>query len=597
MSHSRSSPSLALDDEERLPASPPPSTTDNERPSGDSTRIAPRPSSSSSASKGGFAQWATSSSQVQPSDVPPAKSRIRPQRSRNATGTTTATASTEDSVGSSDEDSDELDDDESRHERGMSTSSVTIPPDQQLSRSDLVYVLEVVQQPQRARACGFGDKDRRPLSPPPIIQLRIFDKLGNAIKPHAIDVHRFILMVDLWNGDRTQQRSIVMHPGARPDQYALFTHTASRTASTHRYDAPHSTFNRAPHRSMTGPAPGPYAWPSYGRPSLSPSPSYHSQPLPSYPPTPGSGSVPGWPPPGHPEHPMASPAWVGAYSLPPEEYDHHRSPPPPRRRPMPGEMRPPPIHDPSAWSPESTMGGPDYSSERHASSSWSSYRPATSSADSGWGREPSYREPRPHTSGFGEWDRGSVGPPGARPWSSTASDPHRPWSSHGSLYTHAPSPVTQQSSLPLTASPVSTPSQLYPETPYPERLSTTSYYSRVLVGSMGAVCQRLKDLNGDPGLFFFAHDLGIRTEGTFSLRFTLVDLTSSLAGPEVHKDDSTEILARIFSDAFTVYSAKRFPGVLPTTELTQCFADQSVRLPTRQKRAIAGIGSSSKRKK
>ncbi|BEI98995.1 hypothetical protein CcaverHIS631_0400380 [Cutaneotrichosporon cavernicola] len=65
----------------------------------------------------------------------------------------------------------------------------------------------------------------------------------------------------------------------------------------------------------------------------------------------------------------------------------------------------------------------------------------------------------------------------------------------------------------------------------------------------------------------------------------------------VLKDESTEILARIFSDAFTVYSAKRFPGVLPTTELTQCFADQSVRLPTRQKRVISAMGSSSKRKK
>ncbi|BEI83440.1 hypothetical protein CcaverHIS002_0400440 [Cutaneotrichosporon cavernicola] len=154
--------------------------------------------------------------------------------SRDATGTTAATVSTEDSAGSSDDDSDELDDDDYRQERGMSTSSVAIPPDQQLSLSELAYVLEVIQQPQRARACGFGDKDRRPLSPPPIIQLRVFDKLGNAIKPHAIDVHRFILMVDLWNGDRTQQRSIVMHPGARPDQYALFTHAASRAASTHR---------------------------------------------------------------------------------------------------------------------------------------------------------------------------------------------------------------------------------------------------------------------------------------------------------------------------------------------------------------------------
>jgi hypothetical protein len=167
-----------------------------------------------------------------------------------------------------------------------------------------VYVLEVIQQPQRARACGFGDKVSRmgyfpstadlyrtgdlchhpqlsncasltswgtlsnhsalmpsialpPLPPPPLCIL------ADVIS--AIDVHRFILMVDLWNGDRTQQRSIVMHPGARPDQYALFTHAASRTASTHRYDMPHATFNRAPHRSMTGPASGHYGWQPYGK--------------------------------------------------------------------------------------------------------------------------------------------------------------------------------------------------------------------------------------------------------------------------------------------------------------------------------------------
>jgi hypothetical protein len=42
---------------------------------------------------------------------------------------------------------------------------------------------------------------------------------------------------------------------------------------------------------------------------------------------------------------------------------------------------------------------------------------------------------------------------------------------------------------------------------------------------MGAGCQRLKGLDGQYGFFFFAHDLGIRTEGTFTLRFTLVDIS------------------------------------------------------------------------
>lgn len=37
------------------------------------------------------------------------------------------------------------------------------------------YTLQVVQQPQRARMCGFGDKDRRPITPPPCIRLVIID--------------------------------------------------------------------------------------------------------------------------------------------------------------------------------------------------------------------------------------------------------------------------------------------------------------------------------------------------------------------------------------------------------------------------------------
>jgi hypothetical protein len=37
-------------------------------------------------------------------------------------------------------------------------------------------------------------------------------------------------------------------------------------------------------------------------------------------------------------------------------------------------------------------------------------------------------------------------------------------------------------------------------------------------------------------------------------------------------------------------SAKRFPGVIPTTELTRVFAKQNVRLPTRQRRASPAAG-------
>ena len=51
-------------------------------------------------------------------------------------------------------------------------------------------------------------------------------------------------------------------------------------------------------------------------------------------------------------------------------------------------------------------------------------------------------------------------------------------------------------------------------------------FSRVLVGSLCSVCQRLQDADGDLGLFFFAHDLGVRTEGEFVLKFSVADLSS-----------------------------------------------------------------------
>ncbi|KAF2209186.1 hypothetical protein CERZMDRAFT_70332, partial [Cercospora zeae-maydis SCOH1-5] len=45
----------------------------------------------------------------------------------------------------------------------------------------LTYEMTVLQQPVRARACGQGAKssaDRRPVDPPPIVELRIFEGSG-----------------------------------------------------------------------------------------------------------------------------------------------------------------------------------------------------------------------------------------------------------------------------------------------------------------------------------------------------------------------------------------------------------------------------------
>ncbi|ETI24427.1 hypothetical protein G647_03796 [Cladophialophora carrionii CBS 160.54] len=46
-----------------------------------------------------------------------------------------------------------------------------------IDRRTITYTLEVVQQPEKARACGSGNKssnDRRPVDPPPVVELKIF---------------------------------------------------------------------------------------------------------------------------------------------------------------------------------------------------------------------------------------------------------------------------------------------------------------------------------------------------------------------------------------------------------------------------------------
>lgn len=45
---------------------------------------------------------------------------------------------------------------------------------------------------------------------------------------------------------------------------------------------------------------------------------------------------------------------------------------------------------------------------------------------------------------------------------------------------------------------------------------------------------------------------------------------------------SVPVLATAFSDVFTVWSAKKFPGVKESTSLSKCFAAQGVKIPIRK---------------
>lgn len=56
--------------------------------------------------------------------------------------------------------------------------------------------------------------------------------------------------------------------------------------------------------------------------------------------------------------------------------------------------------------------------------------------------------------------------------------------------------------------------------------------------------------------------------------------------------DKAPMLASCFSDPFTVYSAKKFPGVIESTVLSKCFAQQGIKIPIRKDgpRTIANQG-------
>jgi hypothetical protein len=78
------------------------------------------------------------------------------------------------------------------------------------------YTLMVDQQPQRARMCGFGDKDRRPITPPPCIRLVIKDKSGKEVGIDDVDGQYFVLQVDLWDENGMKEVNIVRASSSTP---------------------------------------------------------------------------------------------------------------------------------------------------------------------------------------------------------------------------------------------------------------------------------------------------------------------------------------------------------------------------------------------
>ncbi|KAF1971514.1 hypothetical protein BU23DRAFT_569996 [Bimuria novae-zelandiae CBS 107.79] len=163
-----------------------------------------------------------------------------------------------------------------------------------------MYRLVVEQQPVRARMCGFGDKDRRPITPPPCVRLIVSDyATGKEIDANDIDSTFFVLTVDLWDADGGREVNLVRHSSGAP------TVSISSSTTTSYPPAPERTVVYAPQVMA------PLQTDAYGRPM----PPYQSRPMPGYggyPPPHNHGAFPyaGGPayPPSVPMTPIATPA-------------------------------------------------------------------------------------------------------------------------------------------------------------------------------------------------------------------------------------------------------------------------------------------------
>ncbi|KAG2233109.1 velvet factor-domain-containing protein [Thamnidium elegans] len=106
---------------------------------------------------------------------------------------------------------------------------------------------------------------------------------------------------------------------------------------------------------------------------------------------------------------------------------------------------------------------------------------------------------------------------------------------------------------------------------------------RNLVGSSVSSATKLYDLNGNLGIYFVFQDVSLRTEGCFRLKFSLVDVGSPYAR-SVNTSSNSHVLKAIYTDPFTVFTAKKFPGVVQSTPLSKCFARQGIKIPIRKEK-------------
>ncbi|KAF0424524.1 velvet factor [Gigaspora margarita] len=106
------------------------------------------------------------------------------------------------------------------------------------------------------------------------------------------------------------------------------------------------------------------------------------------------------------------------------------------------------------------------------------------------------------------------------------------------------------------------------------------YCIKTLVGSCVSSAYLLRDHTDQKGIYFIFQDLSVRTEGTYTLKFSFIDLREIIS-PTQEKVRRC-VTAEVYSAPFRVYTAKKFPGMTGSTALSNAFASQGIKLTIRK---------------
>ncbi|KAK0499755.1 velvet factor [Armillaria luteobubalina] len=320
-----------------------------------------------------------------------------------------------------------------------------------------LYTLEVVQNPLRARTCGFGDKDRRPLAPAAVVKMVVKREDDSTVDVDEVDCSFFLITVDLWSEDGKQEMNLVLHPSLA-ERYVQQT---SRPCNN----------NKRRRVSKSGH-------------SLYPASDPDSSPT---------------------DLVCSGPTSAWCYLCTPF---------------LQSPQQPPQSFDEEPWK----------------------FDPNNS-----------------------EWNLDAYSNPNLPPDpSSSPSD---------DVYREPTTPAPTSPSIGKRKRPLSTP--VIP--PLPRHT-----YTRTLVGPLSANATRLLDAHRKPGIFFLFQDLSVRTEGTFRLRLRLMNVgapPAPEAGASAVHTAMSPVLAQTFTEPFTVFAAKKFPGVPDMTVLSIALGNQGQKLP------------------